>query len=285
MSTEIAWTDETWNPTVGCSRVSPGCDNCYAEKVARRAMQPAHAGLVGTDGRWTGEVRLLPDRLDTPLHWRKPRRVFVDSMSDLFHPDVPETFLHDVFAVMAATPQHTYQVLTKRPQRMSAVVGATWERLGIRSFESHVEDRIGAWISQDLEVHWPLPNVWLGTSVETQRYADLRIPHLLETPAAVRFLSIEPLLGPVDLMGAVEPDWIGGPTGGSGAPHPLIDWVIVGGESGPGHREMAPDWLASIVDECDAAGVPVFVKQDSGARSGQQGRIPDDIWKHKEFPS
>lgn len=220
----IEWTDETWNPTVGCSRVSPGCDHCYAIGVAHRAMQPAHEGLTikrkGEPTDWTGEVRLLPDRLDVPLRWRKPRRVFVDSMSDLFHRDVCSHFIGSVFRTMARCPQHTFQVLTKRPQRMCA------------------------WVNANNEITVPtLPNVWLGTSIESDLYT-WRADHLRATPAAVRFLSLEPLLGPLpslDLTG--------------------IDWVIVGGESGPGSRPMHPTWVRDIRDRCTDAGVAFFFKQ------------------------
>lgn len=286
MSSSIEWTDETWNPTVGCSRVSPGCDGCYAIGVAHRAMQPAHEGLterrrddflseVRTD--WTGEVRLLPDRLETPLHWRKPRRVFVDSMSDLFHPDVPESFVDQVFAVMAVAREHTFQVLTKRPQHMAKVLNGGTKR---ESIDEHMTGRAGGFAHIETEdVGWPLPNVWLGTSVENQRYADLRIPHLLAAPAAVRFLSIEPLLGPVVL----RDEWLmpranlcGTKATSPESQHAIreivkvagrnlgwtgIDWVIVGGESGPGARPMHPQWVRDIRDQCVAAGVPFFFKQ------------------------
>lgn len=262
--TTIEWTDETWNPTVGCTRVSPGCDNCYAIRVAARHLDESHYGLTTVPKRvtatkntapdWTGEVRCLPDRLETPLRWRKPRRVFVDSMSDLFHPAVPEAFIARVFAVMALTPQHTYQVLTKRPQRMAELLSSGWSNHGVRSFESLAEHHVGDWNS-DYEVHWPLKNVWLGVSVENQRYADLRIPHLLATPAAVRFLSCEPLLGPVDLRGMAAPAWTRGMVGR------IADWCIVGGESGPGARPMHPQWARDLRDQCTAAGVPFFFKQ------------------------
>ena len=224
MSSDIEWTDETWNPTVGCSKVSPGCDGCYAIGVAHRAMQPAHEGLTirrpGERPDWTGEVRCLPDRLDTPLRWRKPRRIFVDSMSDLFHAAVAAGFIAQVWETMAATPQHTYQVLTKRPQRMRQAL-----------------------CTPSIVGHDPLPNVWCGTSIESDRYA-FRADHLRATPAAVRFLSLEPLLSPLpslDLTG--------------------IDWVIVGGESGPGARPCQPDWVRDIRDRCEAAGVAFFWKQ------------------------
>ncbi len=229
-ATTIEWTEETWNPTVGCSRVSPGCDSCYAIGVAHRAMQPAHEGLTikrpGGRTDWTGVVRCLPERLDVPLRRRKPTTFFVDSMSDLFHPDVPLPFLNQVVVTMANAPQHTFQVLTKRPQRMAKYFRA----LLVAS---------PAWLRA-------MPNVWLGTSIESDRYA-FRADHLRATPAAVRFLSLEPLLGPLpslDLSG--------------------IDWVIVGGESGPGARPMHPDWVRDIRDRCVAAGVPFFFKQWGG---------------------
>ncbi|HRE01603.1 MAG TPA: DUF5131 family protein, partial [Ilumatobacteraceae bacterium] len=181
MSTQIEWTDETWNPVVGCSELSPGCDHCYAVGVAHREMQPAHVGL--TIGRkWTGEVRCLPDRLDTPLRWRKPRKVFVNSMSDLFHPSVPAEFIRSLFETMAACPQHTFQVLTKRPQRLPQM---------FRNLDGRTEPLP------------TLPNVWIGTSIETDRYA-FRANALRATSAVVRFLSLEPLLGPLpslDLTG------------------------------------------------------------------------------------
>lgn len=218
----IEWTDETWNPTVGCSRVSPGCTHCYAIGVAHRAMQPAHAGLTERTERgidWTGEVRCLPERLEVPLRWRRPRRVFVDSMSDLFHPSIPAEFIADVWDVMARCPQHIFQILTKRPQR--AVAAVPW-RLDGRN---------------------PLPNVWVGTSIESDRYA-FRADHVRSTPAAVRFLSLEPLLGPVPSLDLDR-----------------IDWVIVGGESGPGARPMHVGWVRDIRDRCFRAEIPFLFKQ------------------------
>jgi protein gp37 len=313
VSTEIQWTDETWNPTVGCSRVSPGCDNCYAIRVAAREMQPAHVGLTRSAGAdehrgeprdrearvgdatageqtlsprrtldWTGEVRLLPDRLDTPLHWRKPRRVFVDSMSDLFHPEVlkaddgnPTPFLARVFAVMVQAEQHTFQVLTKRPQVMRAVLSEPMFRLDVNTELLRRGHAVMPGGMTDPSFRWP-SNIWLGTSVENQRYADLRVPHLLATPAAVRFLSIEPLLGPVDLYG-----WLPDPENDKFGPvTPRVDWVIGGGESGPGARPMHPDWVRSIRDQCTHAGAPFFFKQwgeyapvDERGRSGGCPRV------------
>lgn len=298
MST-IEWTDETWNPTVGCSRVSPGCDRCYAVRVAAREMQDAHRGLT-KDGDWTGEVRCLPERLETPLRWRKPRRVFVDSMSDLFHPDVPDEFIAQVFAVMGVARQHTFQVLTKRPQRMAAWVAGASDPVLVAG-DAIAEDRDSALSSADRQrvrsatrawqpwAPWPLPNVWLGVSVEDQRYADLRIPHLLATPAAVRFLSIEPLLGPVDLSRVLGLEWseIGefwmqemfAALQGRRVP---IDWVIVGGESGPGARPLDIEWIRTILAQCTEAQVPVFVKQ-LGAQPGFKGE--PGSFHHYDEPS
>lgn len=224
----IEWTDETWNPVTGCDRTSPGCDNCYALTLAKRlkAMgQPKYQrdGDPRTSGPGFG-LTMHPQVLDQPLRWRKPRHVFVNSMSDLFHQGVTDEFIYSVWAKMSVTPRHTYQVLTKRPQRMAA-----W-----------MEKAVERWGSGQLCV---LPNVWLGTSIEDDRYT-FRADHLRNTPAAVRFLSLEPLLGPLpslDLTG--------------------IDWVIVGGESGPGARPMHPDWARDIRDRCQAAGVAFFFKQ------------------------
>lgn len=273
MSTSIEWTDETWNPAVGCERVSPGCDNCYAVRVAARQMQPAHEGLT-VDGEWTGEVRLLPERLEEPLRWRHPRRVFVGSMTDLFHPSVPANYIADVFAVMVAAGQHTFQLLTKRPQRMATILRSP-------AFYERVQDLVRHEHHTHMFAGWPYPSIWLGTSIENQRYADLRIPHLLAAPAARRFLSVEPLLGPVDLSRYLVTDeqahhalWAGiladPPT------NPKIDWVIVGGESGPGARPMHPQWVRDLRDQCVAAGVPFFFKQWGEWRPGPAGP-----WTHR----
>lgn len=248
----IEWTDRTWNPTVGCTRVSAGCEHCYAEQLAARLDAMGQANYTGLTRRhadgsvgWTGTVRMLPDRLREPVGWKRPQRVFVNSMSDLFHDEVPTEFIEDVFAVMAACPQHTFQLLTKRPERM---LDAVWLLT-----EEHSERP------------WPLPNVWLGVSVEDQSAAEARIPVLMETPARVRFLSCEPLLGEIKLR------W-------------TPDWVIVGGESGPSHRLMNLVHLDDLAAQCLQASIPLFVKQDSGPRPGQQGRIPDWAWALKQFP-
>jgi protein gp37 len=246
--TAIEWSESTWNPTVGCTKVSPGCDHCYAERITERFHGPGSFA----------NVVLHPDRLELPLRWRKPRRVFVNSMSDLFHDDVPDEYIGRVFAVMAAAPRHTFQVLTKRHARMRALM-----RSG--EFFALVSDHAIEALGMDV-LPWPLPNVWLGVSVEDQHWADIRIPALLDTPAVVRFLSAEPLLGPIDLTrwlagrcrycdGIVIDDTDGRCTGGD------IGWVIVGGESGSGARPMHPEWARNLRDQCVAAGVPFLFKQ------------------------
>lgn len=248
MPSKIEWTDETWNPVRGCSKVSDGCRNCYAMRQAHRFSGPgkAYEGLTqlvkGKGPQWTGEVRCVPEFLEAPLRWKKPRRVFVNSMSDLFHPEVPFEFVDRVFAIMGQCPEHTFQILTKRPELMREYV-EWWGR---------VIKPLGA-------VYWPLPNVWLGVSVEDQAMADERIPILLQTPAAVRWLSMEPLLGPVDLQ-LVDFD---GATGLAVLDNPpwQVRWVVVGGESGPGARPMHPDWVRSIRDQCQTANVPFLFKQ------------------------
>jgi protein gp37 len=280
--TAIEWTDVTWNPVRGCSLVSPGCTNCYAMKQAHRFSQPKpnaktcdydapYAGLTKlTNGGpvWTGDVRLVPEKLDEPLRWRKPRRVFVNSMSDLFHEGVPDEFIDAVFGVMASAQRHTFQVLTKRPDRMRAwfqriataseppdlvAQRAAWSGGAREQMARHLHPIKGTFRHQP----WPLPNVWLGVSVEDQARADERIPLLLETPAAVRFLSVEPLLGPVDFRKV---------PGFNRVNLSLRDWwVIVGGESGPGARQCDVAWIRSVVKQCHDAGVPCFVKQ-LGAR-------------------
>lgn len=288
-TTSIEWTDRTWNPVTGCTKVSPGCDHCYAENIARRfAGAPAFPNGF--------EVTLRPDRLDAPLRWRKPARVFVNSMSDLFHKDVPDEFITRVFAVMAATPQHTYQILTKRHGRMRSFLrdecrcgaghapGVHLRSAMEWAATSHSPTYVaGLESGQYHRTEWPLPNVWLGVSVEDQQHAELRIPPLLDTPAAVRFLSCEPLLGPVDLLGPWDPvkggvnptywldpkPYFGDPVEVPGTPltlapleqRPAIDWVIAGGESGPKARPMHPAWARRLRDQCAIARVPFFFKQ------------------------
>lgn len=237
----IAWCEETWNPVRGCSRVSEGCRHCYAERVAARFSGPGkpYEGLavMKSDGpHWTGKVRLVAAALDLPLRWRKPRRIFVNSMSDLFHKGLTDHEILKVFVTMARARQHTFQILTKQPRRM------------LEWFLVCADDTVRplAWAG----VPWPLPNVWLGVSVEDQETADERIPLLLQTPAAVRWVSAEPLLGPIEFPTMLR-NW--------------IDWLVVGGESGPGARPMHPDWARGLRDQCVAAGVPFFMKQGSKA--------------------
>jgi len=236
VSTNIEWTDETWNPIVGCSKVSPGCDNCYAVGTVHRGLAEQHRGLtVRAEGAtdWTGEVRVVESMMDRPLRWTKPRRIFVNSLSDLFHPDVSDETIARIFAVMALAPQHTFQVLTKRPQRMADMLST---RLFWKVVASHCADDQTASLSWPYRTaianHQGLPNVWLGVSIESDRYA-FRADHLRRTPAAVRWISAEPLLGPLpslDLTG--------------------IDWLVVGGESGPKARPMHPQWVRDLRDEC-----------------------------------
>jgi len=228
----IEWTDATWNPVTGCTKVSQGCKHCYAERMAHRLQ------AMGSPRYANGfRVTLHDDLLDLPLRWRTPRRVFVNSMSDLFHPEVPTWFIQQVFATIAEASWHTFQVLTKRPERVVA-------------------------LARDLT--WP-KNLWLGTSVENRDVLS-RILWLQQVPAAVRFLSLEPLLGPI-------------------IPLPLagIDWVIVGGESGPGARPMRPEWVIAIRDACNQAKVPFFFKQWGGVQRTRAGRLLDGrTWD--EFP-
>lgn len=326
-NSKIQWTNASWNPLVGCSRVSEGCRHCYAEgmaaRIANAAQAALRAGKVLTDvqaayrrvvrwerggmdaadvddkalPKWNNRVELIPSMLTLPLGWTKPRRVFVDSMSDLFHEDAPFDFIDKVFAVMAMCPSHTFQVLTKRPDRMAGY-------LALRSKEVE-ECRAEGWClvvcpncgnhddynsegnppcSMECEERgkhkmarfdpWPLPNVWLGTSTEDQQAADERIPHLLRCPAAVRFLSVEPQIGPVDLSPWISCDdvehlnpcgcgdgecstcWRSPATYNRG-----IHWVISGFESGHGARHGDVAWAESLVKQCQAADVACFVKQ------------------------
>ncbi|MDE2022300.1 MAG: phage Gp37/Gp68 family protein [Patescibacteria group bacterium] len=275
--TTIEWTDRTWNPVRGCTMVSDGCKHCYAMRQAHRFAGPGgpYEGLTeaGPQGpRWTGKIQVVPALLRAPLHWRTPCRVFVNSMSDLFHEDVPATFLDQVFAIMALTTQHTYQVLTKRPVRMREYfrpIGGTTRRDWVSSKIARITGQ-----SFVATYCWPLENLWLGVSVEDQPTADARIPVLLQTPAAVRFVSVEPLLAPVDLSVYLRPDGASGYTRG-------VDWVIVGAESGPTARLCDLDWIMRILDQCRAAAVPAFVTQ-IGHRSGFRSRTGDDMTEWPE---
>lgn len=323
--TKIEWADRTWNPLLGCERVSPGCEGCYAINTATiRAGNPhpavaaAFAGLTERrEGRldWTGRINLLPNRLHQPLSWRKAQKVFVNSQSDLFHKDVPDDYIAQVFAVMAMAPQHTFQVLTKRHGRMRSLLNSDrfWRLVGDAGKGIALDRVAGRYptagplaLTADSSAHghWeaaqPLPNVWLGVSVEDQKWADLRIPALLDTPAAVRWLSIEPLLGPVDIgLGDPHRDHESDDINGypharvcltcsdldndiqveyfrrSRDDHYAIDWVVVGGESGPRARPIHADWARSLRDECQYAGVPFFFKQWGGRTPKANGRELD----------
>ena len=274
--TKIEWATKVWNPLRGCSKVSEGCRNCYAIRQARRfsgSGQP-YEGLTertAVGPNWTGKVRLVPEMLGEPFKWRNPERVFVNSMSDLFHPEVPFDYIDEVFAVMALATQHTFMILTKRPDRMLEWFKSVGSRRPIPGHRVSTGDSPfctgGACKTHDAEVGycgspWPLPNVWLGVSVENQEAADERITLLLQTPAAVRFLSCEPLLGPISIPHVIMEmiDWGDGPREwGDGAG--IINWIIAGGESGPKARPMNPDWVRSLRDQCQATGVAFHFKQ------------------------
>jgi protein gp37 len=273
VSTGIEWTDETWNPVTGCTKVSPGCDNCYAEVMYERFNGK---GSFAT-------VKMHSSRLAIPFHWRKPRKVFVNSMSDLFHDDVDYAFICKVLAVMALTPHHTYQVLTKRHARMRARLSYSGAERDVLLTAQMVAGQYG--VQAPEAIQWPLPNLWLGVSVENQQWADIRIPALLGTPAAVRFLSCEPLLGPLDLtnLGVCNAPWLytefgtqcscgGAIVGPDDRCNRSLDWVIVGGESGRGARPMHPDWARGLRDQCEQAGVPFLFKQWGAWQNGSADR-------------
>lgn len=257
---DIEWTDATWQPITGCSIVSPGCAHCYAMKLAggRLRNHPSRKGLTDDSKNgpvWNGKVRFNEQWLTQPLRWRKPSRVFVCAHGDLFHEDVPDEWIDRVFAVMASAPQHTFQVLTKRAERMRKYCrhhAETW------CPTEKVKPIFSNEILRDLGIArvGPLPNVWLGVSTERQQEFDERVVHLLHTPAAVRFVSAEPLLGPVTLKSV--PCVIPGEPGYGVR---KLDWVIVGGESGHGARPMHPDWARKLRDACAANDIPFFFKQ------------------------
>jgi protein gp37 len=298
----IEWTDRTWNPVRGCSVISPGCVNCYAMKQAHRFSgvgKPYECLTKQTNAgpQWTGKIATIDKALLEPLSWRRPARVFVNSMSDLFHEDVPEAFIEKVFAVMAIASAHTFQILTKRAYRMRKWLEKN--STGGRIF--HVAQQIDPKRHGADSGAWPLPNVWLGVSVEDQKRADERIPQLVKTPAAIRFISAEPLLGPL-LLDNGEASWLtcranctpnaddeyeGNPclsVMATGKCFHGIDWVIVGGESGQGARSFDIDWARLIVKQCREAEVPCFVKQ-LGSRPWRPGHTTEeglrDLKDHK----
>ena len=253
MTTGIEWTDATWNPITGCTKISEGCRNCYAERMARRL-----AGRHGyPEAPHHFDVTLHPDKLDQPLRWKKPRKVFVCSMGDLFHRDLDDW--DDIFPILSMCKearQHTFLILSKRAERMKKIVDV--------------------WYVFNHE-YMPWPNIWLGTSTENQEQADKRIPDLLLTPAAARFVSVEPMLGAVDMR------WYLG-TGELLSQH-YLDWVIIGCESGPNRRPMELEWALDLVRQCDAAQVPVFVKQLSidGRVSHDPTEWPAEL-QRREYP-
>lgn len=291
-NTHIEWTERTWNPTTGCDRISAGCDHCYALTLAKR-LKAMGSRKYQTDGdpRTSGPgfgVATHADTLGEPLTWRKPQRIFVNSMSDLFHARVPAAFVDEVFGVMAVAHRlfgHTFQVLTKRPERMRNYLandcrtlpggwtGST--RLAIAGAAHRwAIDRINAGaLSDEIEFgpRWPLPGVWLGTSIESAEHIG-RADSLRATPAAVRFISAEPLLGSLQRLGL---------TG--------IDWLIAGGESGPGAREMDLDWVRALIAKSRRAGTSPFVKQlgsawANGGKGGDWSIWPDDL-RVREYPA
>lgn len=268
---KIEWTDATWNPVRGCSRVSEGCRNCYAEKVAHRFSGPGlpYEGLtvMGNDGpRWNGEIKFIWEHLEDPLKWKEPRRIFVNSMSDLFHENLSREHIDRVLWVVKQCPQHIFQVLTKRPARM--------------------KEHMANFVTYD----GLMPNLWLGVSVEDQKTADERIPILLETQTAVRWISAEPLLGPVsltpglvDYLTGIKPEHDSSCMGDCEncpvqAQTEHLDWVVVGGESGYNSRPMNEEWAKEIMDQCKAAGVPFFMKQ-----MAKKAPIPEHLFV-REFP-
>ena len=260
MPTKIQWAQESWNPISGCTKVSPGCKNCYAERMAKRL-----AGRFGYPADEPFRVTLHPDRLEQPLRWKKPRRVFVCSMSDFFHPLVPLEFQAKVFRIVEQCPQHTFLFLTKRTEQLDLF------------------NRVCGWPD--------LPNAWLGVTAENQEQADKRIPMLLQVPAAVRFVSCEPLLGPISISrylpyltdsGALDPN-----TGsGIDVMYPGLSWAIVGSESGPHRRFMALDWARMLAAQCATANVPVFIKQlpINGKVSHEPNEWPEDL-RVREYPA
>ena len=337
MPTKIAWTDESWNPVTGCTKVSTGCAHCYIERTPPMRMAGQWFTPLPTGGAGI-PVILHPDRLEMPLHWRKPRRVFVCSMGDLFHEDIPTEFIDSVFAVMALAGQHTFQVLTKRPERMRSYLlqadrepkhgAGTRLSIALQALDISVEalnTNPKSELGDELEigdggmVDWPLPNVWLGVSVENQKAADERVPILLETPAAVRFVSAEPLLGPLNLWRPLNIYEHDGPpcctekTGWhSKDVRSQLDWVIVGGESGgPPERRLverlvlrdvrvagepvndiagwipkrhALEWVRDIREQCQEAGVPFWFKGWGGSTPNSGGHLLDGR-EWQEMPS
>lgn len=303
-ASNIEWTQATWNPVSGCTRVHAGCDHCYAVTMTHRLAsmgKSKYAGLTVLNPRgdrhFNGVVKCHEDALTVPLRWRKPRRVFVNSMSDLFHEKVPDRFIRLVFAAMSYAGQHTFQVLTKRPARAAAFFAdpendlsacqAEWVVAGIDDTTPTGKHRVGRRGSTGSingtrrgvgdGNYWPLPNVWIGTSVSDQPTADAMVPHLLRCPG-VRFVSYEPALGPVDFSAFFGGPYVGLPGDKIIPNYNLgIDWIIVGGESGTGARPFDAEWARSVIAQGKAAGVPVFVKQLGGRPCDTRGDVPEEF--------
>lgn len=312
--TRIPWADETWNPMTGCTPVSEACQNCYAERMARRiyrmagigqhpemAEEAARCDLAGKAAVAPAKFpcpsgfypTFYPHRLDKPLHWRKPRRIFVCSMSDLYHEAFSDSDIAAVFSIMDHCPQHTFMVLTKRPERMKRWFDSMAEHSTLGFCYGAATRYTSELYGRDNHAEtWPLPNLWLGVTVENQQRADERIPILLDTPAAVRFVSIEPMLGQVDLtdietlstptmresIDALSDDegWVKNAE--------FLDWVIVGGENGPGARPMQPEWALGVWRQCKAAGVPFFWKQEGSASAIPPHKPYTKMIATREFP-
>jgi protein gp37 len=268
---KIEWTDATWNPVVGCSKISDGCKGCCALRDALRLagnpnekIRELYSTVTSPETHnWTGVTKLNERHLEDPLRWKRPRRIFVNYMSDLFHESIPDEWIDKIFAVMALAPQHTFQILTKRPERMQYYFKSWLTGVGRRDRFLDVANHANI-IPADLRKRWPLPNVWIGVSVEDQKTADERIPLLLQTPAAVRWISAEPLLGPINIEKwlcncPVKCEHDGGSI--SCSIDGYLDWVVPGGESGADARPMHPNWARSLRDQSVAAGVPFLFKQ------------------------
>ena len=289
----ISWTDASWNPVVGCTKVSAGCKHCYAHTLHDQRHAAKMAGETEGAKNLPDQydhpfttVQRKPERLEMPLRWRRPRRIFVNSVSDLFHPDVPDEFIDQVFAVMALADRHVFQILTKRPERMASyfqrvetLYPSLWSLVG--SVPQQLLDKHADKIAAACERGIPLPNVHLGVSAENQRAWDERVARLAMVPAAIRFVSAEPLIGAIDvhsLKHSNDPDL-------SIFEFGMIDWVIVGGESGPNYRPMDHDWARSIRDACVSEGVPFFFKQSAGPVNERGKLLDGERWEQMPEPA
>jgi protein gp37 len=291
-TTRISWSQATWNAVIGCSHVSPGCASCYAETLALRYGWSKHPW----GAQWAKEnVQLKPHKLDLPLRWSEPRRIFVNSMSDVFHEEIPDDYIDKMFAIMAVANKHIYQILTKRCERMRQYLTAIMKDTDriLRAWRQLIQenpfvDRFthkALFFGQAFQKWgWPWKHVWIGVSVEDQRRADERIPILLDTPAYIRFLSCEPLLGEISLNKFLwyERPPLSDEYGSTIMPIDKLHWVIVGGESGPNYRPMDLDWAQRLCGECVDADVAFFYKQSAGSRPGMNDTLYGRTWQ--EFP-